>query len=200
MRGQLKLSRGCVVIGCDNKHSAKGFCNIHYQRLIRGVPLEGNERKSVEERIMGKVSKEANGCWFWTGAKSGGDGREQYKYGYININGNARRVHRVLYSILKSEIPDGLHLLHKCDTPICVNPDHMFIGTAKDNVDDMIQKGRSAHPCGELNHSKLKASDVIKIRKMYSSGEHSYKNLSGTFHVAPSTIGNIVNRKKWKHI
>lgn len=95
--------------------------------------------RSVVDRLWEKVIK-GEGCWLWTGAKS--------EKGYGNIfkkRGNGRTavmVHRVSYEIHFGEIPEGLFVLHRCDVPACVNPSHLFLGTAQDNVDDMIAKGR----------------------------------------------------------
>lgn len=189
----------CKVSGCNNKHAAKGFCNIHYQRVIRNIPLDGNPKKTVMERLFEKIVKSESGCWLWTGATSGGDGRHEYKYGYINIDGKATRAHRVLYEKTNNISLGEKHLLHKCDNPKCVNPNHLFIGTYKDNSDDMIAKGRDRHPRGEDNHSKLTESQVLEIRKRSKLG-HSAPMIAKDYPVCSATIINIVNRKKWKHI
>lgn len=159
--------------------------------------MDGNPKRSVLDRIMSKVVIQDDGCWIWTGAKSGGDGRDKYKYGYINLCGKLGRVHRVLYEIKEKKIPEGMILLHKCDRPLCVNPDHMIVGTYKDNMDDAETKGRMWHPRGESNHSKLTEEQVIDIKKDISS---TYKSLSDSYGVHPQTIKNIKDGKKWKHI
>lgn len=80
-----------------------------------------------------------NGCWLWTGRlrKNG--------YGRMKVNGKDERAHRVSWWIHRGEIPDDLCVLHKCDTRACVNPECLFLGTRKDNYDDMRQKGRHSH-------------------------------------------------------
>ena len=193
------MGRVCSVQGCDRKHSAKGFCNIHYQRHLGGIATNGNKKPTLEERIMSKTIKLKNGCWLWTGAKSGGNGTEKYKYGYINVSGKIKRVHRVLYEITNNIVLDKKHLLHRCDNPACVNPEHMFVGNHQDNMNDMISKKRDYHPKGELNHSKLTEKQVLKIRAMAKNGDSSTL-LSIQFGVHVSTIRGIVTRKKWKHI
>jgi hypothetical protein len=95
----------------------------------------------VEARFWAKVQK-TDSCWLWTGCKSRG-------YGRFRSRGNkvtSQRTHRVSWEIAHGPIPDGLKVLHRCDTPACVRPDHLFLGTQKENVWDSIQKGRHVNP------------------------------------------------------
>ena len=192
--------RKCKVEKCNNKHSALGFCNIHYQRAIRDIPLSGRKKKSIKDRILEKIKKNENGCWLWMGAKSGGNASGKYRYGYIRLGNKSKRVHRVLYEITRKEKIGVRHVLHKCDTPSCVNPDHLFLGSAYDNVRDMIYKNRDYHPCGEKNNSKLTETQVNLIRLKFLGGNVTYAELSRIYMVSPVTIRNIVLRKKWKHL
>ena len=115
--------------------------------------------KSLQERFDEKYEPVTeSGCWIWT-ACSNGDG-----YGLIAINSQPSRAHRVSWSLHKGIIPDGVNVLHKCDNPSCVNPDHLFLGTQQDNVTDMIQKNRHNHR-GEANgKAKLNDDKVREIR------------------------------------
>lgn len=92
------------------------------------------------ERFWSKVDKSGE-CWLWTGGKSGG-------YGYFKVNGSTLRANRLAYEIEHGEIPEGMLVCHSCDTPACVNPAHLWLGTDKDNQADKVAKGR--HP----NHRK----------------------------------------------
>jgi hypothetical protein len=95
---------------------------------------------SVKERFFRKAIPEPNtGCWLWEGYEP------PNKYGKINIKGKQKLAHRVSYEINIGSIPDGMNVLHKCDQPACVNPDHLFIGTQQDNIDDMWAKNRFRH-------------------------------------------------------
>lgn len=153
-------------------------------------------------RFWGHVDKEHsdffyNGsrCWEWTANIPPTSG-----YGLVKLNKKERLVHRVAYEITFGEIGDDLLVLHHCDNRPCVNPDHLFLGTQKDNVADMMQKGRK--PLGEEHaNSKLSAAQVFEIRKRYRRfgiGGDTTVTLAKEFGVSAKTISNIVNRKKWK--
>lgn len=151
-----------------------------------------------------------NNCWIWVRAKDG-DG-----YGLINFAGKKRRAHRVSYTIHKGTIPKGMQVLHKCDNPSCVNPDHLVLGTAYDNVQDMIKKGRSNFGVGLENidpgkgtcknpgekngNSFLTEEDVKLIRDLFARGQYSRKELAVMFNTHRYNIGSIILRKKWKHV
>lgn len=194
---QYQLVSKCLADGCFKKSRSMGFCNVHYQRHINNIPMEGNPKPTLLERIMAKVVLGEGDCWIWTGAKAGRP--PDHLYGYINIDGRLHRVHRVIYELQNNVELGELFLLHKCDTPLCVNPDHCFPGTHQDNMDDMINKGRDNHAKGEDNHSKLTSRDVRQIRWQYKSGAIC-ADLGRKYGVHAATIKSIVTRKKWKHI
>ena len=91
------------------------------------------------ERFWPNVEKSPNGCWLWTGAKK----RTGLPYGIIWVTNSPKVSHRISWILHKGEIPKGLCVLHKCDTPPCVNPDHLFLGTRVENNLDCIAKGRN---------------------------------------------------------
>lgn len=191
----------CIESACNSKSSARGYCNKHYQRFIRGVPMGGNPKKTVIERIEEKSShQKGTGCLIWNGAVSGGyKSKPNTQYGYIKIDGKTQRVHRVMYEIHSGPIPEGMVLCHKCDNPLCINPDHLFLGTQAENVQDMIEKKRQYHPRGEMNNSKLKECEVIRILEAAKQGV-SLHILSQKYSVHVVTIRNIVSGKKWAYL
>jgi len=129
-------------------------------------------------------------CWVWIGSMARGS------YGRIYIGGKAIRAHRYSWMYHKGEIPDGMYVCHSCDNPACVNPDHLFLGTAADNSRDMREKGRSQR--GERNGSrtKLTDSDILTIR---NSSEH-YMILAERFDVSKCYIHKIKRKEVWTHI
>lgn len=106
-------------------------------------------RKTVSERFSCKIVKNENGCMEWSACRDG------CGYGMFLLNGKYRRAHRVAWEMRHGPIPDGLNCLHKCDNPPCVNPDHLWLGTQKDNVCDMMKKGRDRKAFGDRNASRL---------------------------------------------
>jgi hypothetical protein len=107
-------------------------------------------------------------------------------------------VHRISYRIHHGEIPEGMSVCHKCDTPRCANPDHLFLGTHKENMADRIPKGRS--PRGSKHPGALLVeSQVLEIRLRLSQGQRAYV-LANEYGVASSTIGNIKRCRTWKHV
>ena len=134
-------------------------------------------------------------CLIWQRSKHN-DG-----YGKVRYKGKMRRAHRVAYELANGPIPDGLHCLHKCDTPACVNVSHLFLGTDLDNVQDMDAKGRRVSlPGSENGQSKLNESHVLEIRHRYACGGVSQCDIAREFGIARSIVSYIVNRKRWTHI
>ena len=123
-------------------------------------------------------------------------------YGHWGFNINTihfnYRAHRASYLIFKGEIPTGKLVLHTCDNRKCVNPDHLFLGTAKENTADMYKKGRGLIG-NKVPQSKLNAQEVKKIRKLHSKG-FSQAYIARKYQMASPTICSIVNYKTWKHV
>jgi hypothetical protein len=143
----------------------------------------------VEVRFWAKVKKGGeNDCWEWMAGKDK-DGYGRFRYGKQKARAN-----KVAWEITNGPIPDGLWVLHTCDNPRCVNINHLYLGTVKENAIDRDSRGRGAK--GEhVGTSKLLASDVIKIRRLCL--EKSRKELSVEFNTSQTNIFNIINRKSW---
>lgn len=107
--------------------------------------------------------------------------------------------HRLAYEAFCGPIADNLHVCHKCDSPPCCNPTHLFLGTVAVNSVDMVAKGRSLH--GEKHHGvKLTGSDVLAIRERYASGGVTQKMLSDEYGISGPHICSILTGKYWRHV
>lgn len=104
--------------------------------------------QTLADRFWSKVRK-SDGCWLWTDKP-----HAPWGYGRLGnaINGKEIKAHRLSWMLHFGPIPDGLGVLHKCDTPLCVRPDHLFLGTQLDNVHDCVAKGRAAGGNGHETH------------------------------------------------
>lgn len=118
-------------------------------------------------------------------------------YGKMGFNGKKHVVHRLAYEFKVGPIPPGMDILHKCDNTICVNPAHLFPGTARDNIRDAINKGRWRPSRGEKNGSaKLKTDDVYTIRR----STMKVVELAKRFGVTTGAIYHIKSRFTWRHL
>jgi len=144
---------------------------------------------STETRFWRRVTKSDN-CWLWNGCcNRDGYGEIYYNKGYIST-------HRLSWIFAHQFIPEGMQVLHKCDNPPCVNPDHLFLGTHTDNMRDMNLKGRLNIPKGELScHARLNEKQIAEIR----NSPLLQRELAEIYHVSRSHIGNIKCNHKWKH-
>ncbi|WP_431068169.1 HNH endonuclease [Ralstonia holmesii] len=144
--------------------------------------------------FWGKVKK-SDGCWIWKGAPKQPEG-----YGLFTINGRQQYAHRYAWELEHGPIPQGLLVLHRCDTPACVRASHLFLGTHQDNVDDCIQKGRRKYARGEEHHASKLTADVVRaIRNLVACGQ-SQRSVSTRYGVHVTTVSEIVHRKIWKHV
>lgn len=152
--------------------------------------------------------KRKGGCWLWMGTCTpGGYG----SFGRGRKEDGKEMAHRFSWMIHKGPIPNGLFVLHKCDTTKCVNPKHLFLGTQADNVRDAKLKGRMASgkrwhaakraTCQGSRHgmSKLREKDIPKIRKLHAGGM-SMTSIAVKFRVTRKNISNIVNGRNWTHV
>lgn len=151
-----------------------------------------------KEKFESKFIPEPNtGCWLWLGA-SDKNGR-----GKLTINRKNFNAHRISYEIYKGKIKSGLFVCHSCDTPACVNPEHLWLGTQKDNMRDMGDKKRSKFHKGSFfgsthGMSKLTEKQVLEIRNRYVRGNGAI--LAKEFNVSISSIHLIKKNKIWKHV
>lgn len=192
-----------MIIPTDGLSCGMGteqFKNKFWRRVNKNGPLpdQKNHHYTGLER-----------CWQWTGRSL------NRGYGSIQFRGRVIKSHRGSYELSIGPIPRGMWVLHKCDNKLCVNPSHLFLGTRKDNVDDMMKKGRHRVPSGDAHTarlhpermyrgvqntaSKLDDDKVRSIRIMRSNGEH-FRVIAKRFGVSSRAIVLITQRKTWRHV
>lgn len=142
---------------------------------------------SLRERFFSRFVKLENGCWQWRAHT------DKNGYGVLPGDRQNTRAHRLSYEIHNGQIPDGLIVCHHCDNPGCVNPDHLFVGTTKDNAQDALKKRR--HYVGEKNgRSKLTEENVKEILHSNLNGQQ----LADKFDVTRHTVNNVRRGKTWQ--
>lgn len=130
------------------------------------------------------------GCWLWQGGKQRG-------YGKFTVRSKSIKAHRFSYQYYRGDIPPGMFVCHTCDTPACVNPDHLFIGTAKDNARDKEKKGRGNQVRGRDHYcAKLTPEQAMEI---FNAKGHNLK-IAQAYGVSDSLVRHIKAKRKWKHI
>jgi len=137
-----------------------------------------------------------NDCWIY----QGGTNQDGYAAFQVKVS---LKGHKISYIYYHNKIvpPKGMCVCHNCDNPICVNPNHLFLGTHQDNMDDRSRKGRTHRHIGETNgRAKLVEQEVIDIRKLYDSKKFSVMDLSKMYGLGWTAMDHLVKRKTWKHI
>ena len=175
-----------LCMSCRSSNADKGICidcggpkskNRHVKRCM---PCRSkNQRIDITKRFWSRVEK-TDGCWIWTGYKT--------IWGYGQFWNQNRKSGQV----------EGMCVLHTCDNRLCVNPDHLFLGTMTDNMRDRDRKDRQAK--GETSGAaKLITSEVLEIRRLLIQGTRR-RWIADAFKVAPATIRSIELRETWKHL
>lgn len=183
-----------IPAGSAVLHSCPNSLCVRPDHLFIGSTT--TDRYGGADKFWAKVDKSGE-CWMWTGAKNKGYGMVRRR----EFNQYQVQAHRYAWFLTHGEWPE-LFVCHRCDNPSCVNPAHLFLGTAQDNFDDMRSKGRERHRAvrGELQGSaKLTAVKVIRIRKLAAKGL-THQEIADQFGVDRSNISIIVRRKGWAHV
>jgi hypothetical protein len=169
----------------------------------------GRPRTPLLWRFLAKVVVAVSGCWEWQRCRRG-------PYGSVHAGGSAKKLvqaHRASYELFVGPVPPGLKVLHRCDNASCVNPDHLFLGTNKNNSEDMVQKGRQAsgarHGSKTKPHrvargvrngnSKLGPGGVKKVRSLRDAGL-SLAAIARRVGVCKKSVLNVLSGKTWREV
>lgn len=191
--GELLMMTDCKEDNCNAKHKALGLCAKHYRRLQRHGTTCDPLVLSIKDRLssLSKVN-ELTGCIEWVASLSK-DG-----YGKMDIHRRTMRSHIVSYREHKGEFPEGMQVLHTCANRKCINPEHLYIGTHKQNMKDMIRDGNYAYG-SRHGRAKIKEADVHEIHLSASKGI-TRKSLAHKFDLSVTVVGHILTGKLWKHV
>lgn len=201
-RQSIRIERTCQQCGAAFavkpsalKYGSADFCcHDCYHAARKGKSPFG---ESPEAAFWSKVDRSGgpDACWIWTGAPGG------WGYGRMMINGERKPSHRIAWELTNGQIPHDMLVCHHCDTPLCCNPAHLFLGTDADNNADKMAKGRGNTCRGEkTGTSKLTAEQVLEIRARYRPYEVMQADLAAEFGVSVGCIESVVNRKSWRHL
>lgn len=179
------------------------FCGKACADHTVGSAIAEQWQRSFQDRFWQRVDKagpviyrEIGPCWIWTGQ------RNNYGYGVVAKDRQSFLAHRVSFA-QTATIPEGLYVLHHCDNPPCVRPDHLFTGTALTNTRDMVIKGRNRLPYANMNrkhpNAKLTDESVDTIIKLYNSTPRvTQVQLAASFGVGQSQISRIIRKESWR--
>lgn len=197
-----------VELVCQNSACGRSFSvTTHRQkqaaRYYSHACYSTANTRNIAERFWEKVLISPDGCWLWQGYK------DKNGYGVFAVRKKVRAyAHHMAYELTHGPVPQGIFVCHDCpggDNPACVRPDHMFLGTPKDNTQDAMTKGKMTlgflhnPPQGELNgHARFSNNDVLYIRSL--EGQESARVVAQRFDTIPAVIYQMWKRVSWKHL
>lgn len=181
----------CKVTGCQKDATGRHYCNRHYQLWYRyGKPESPDYDERALKRLLAKILPDAGtGCWLWQGRKA------HYGHGIFAYKGKQIGAHRASWFLHGGKIPEGAMICHKCDVPACINPGHLYVGSAATNSQDAVSRNRVAH--GERSGTaKLTTSDVRAIRMDSRPTTH----IARDYGVSNVLVGKIKRREIWARV
>lgn len=187
-----RLARAFGVSATAVRHVLGGATYNADARAAEVKRRRARVEAGVSRRFWAAVDRDGpRGCWLWTRALDAAG------YGAIKGATKVVKAHRLSWEIANGPIPGDLHVLHRCDTPRCVNPRHLFLGTNADNIADMVAKGRRK---GELQcWAKLTVPKVREARRRRANGE-PINRLAAEYGVSAWAMGSAIVGKTWGHV
>ncbi len=157
------------------------YCNSVYQ------PIGSSNQCSIKCKLLANIKKTETNCWLYKNTTSG-------PYSKLRWNGKWYSGHRCSWEVFNGKIPDKMWVCHSCDTPKCINPDHLFVGTQSDNIKDSVKKGRFKQ-IGEGSHlSRFTDIQIEEMRSLRAEG-FSYERLIRIFDSSWSHIYAVCKNK-----
>jgi hypothetical protein len=159
--------------------------------------VKGRPRLPVEERFWKKVAKSEDGCWLWIAR-----GKTAFGYGLFKdrFETHTMPAHRWSWMLTYGEIPPGAWVLHKCDTPACVRPDHLYIGGLAENTRDAIVRNRyKSYPGQSHPNAKFTDDDVRAIRARFAAGETN-RQIAADYAVTYQAVAHVTSGRAWRHL
>lgn len=193
-----KRNRKCSIEGCEKPHVSHDFCATHRKRFkLYGDPLFTKQKQihgaTVAERWNAYVGERGAGCWEWAGH------RDPNGYGRLNISGKPVLAHRISWELHRRPITPAEHILHRCDNPPCVRPEHLFKGDQALNMADKMAKKRHRYGTTQGEKNPISKVNEGQVREIRASSEKP-GGLAIRFGLSRRTIRDIQTRKSWKHI
>ena len=167
----------------------------NYQRKTERAAMSWAFRQlPFWERVEAQTVINEKGCHVFTGSK------DECGYGRIHQGKKLVRLHRAMYEKVHGYIPQGMVIMHSCDNPACINPEHLSADYQSENVKDMYSKGREFRPSGSKHGmAKIQEADVVKIKQRLSDGD-TCVSIAKDYGVSEGTIRNIKKGRNWKHV
>jgi DNA-binding XRE family transcriptional regulator len=157
--------------------------------------MAGYYERPPEQRFWARAHPDPNtGCWHWSGSLR--DYRFGREYPIFMVDRKTVSVHRWSYEHFNGPIPEGMFVLHSCDNPLCVSPDHLRVGTHDDNMGDKVKRQRQVR--GERVHTNVLTEDEVRVIRAVT--DMSQQELADLYDVARTTISAIQRGVNWKHL
>lgn len=175
------------------------YTRVRYHGSIDLPPGHSARLAPLRERFEENTSPEPNtGCWLWTGSITAPKPANKVRYGILKIDGRYERAHRIALHLAGRQPPSSFVVRHRCHNSLCVNPDHLVVGTHRDNIADKVAAGRQARGVSHRS-AKLTPESVAEIRAACANGE-SQSSVAARHGVLQGTVSSIHRKQTWRHL